>query len=330
MLKLHSWEEYTLSRIHSTLWTQGEASQSESLVWLLMQTACRSLLKVTLWCHTSHSGNWLAIHQALMETFERKVCVLWSTSRNKLWIKGETSGESWQPKNKEILGEMKESSWKIRYRKFFASGCPWQTWEKMIMWNVACALRWKLSRCTPLHRHNFLCPGPPTLPYFDTFIFSGCFGFGGGPRQLRTKFTLILGASTPHRRMSYQRRWRCYETLMLLSKSHLDSTGKIRGTCDWSDLQVYHLGAFVMHRCTWSQTCFKPAGKEFFKIFQRKKRRFDWCVCVCVCVGIELCQKCAYISVYSESVYTYLSIFAFRSCAPWKADALPSLHVRSS
>ena len=34
-----------------------------------------------------------ANEQALMETFERKVCVLWSTSRNKLWIKGETSGD---------------------------------------------------------------------------------------------------------------------------------------------------------------------------------------------------------------------------------------------
>mmetsp|Transcript_7935 Transcript_7935/g.18237 ORF Transcript_7935/g.18237 Transcript_7935/m.18237 type:complete len:137 (-) Transcript_7935:8-418(-) len=31
--------------------------------------------------------------EALMETFKRQVCVLWSTSRNKLWIKGETSGD---------------------------------------------------------------------------------------------------------------------------------------------------------------------------------------------------------------------------------------------
>lgn len=155
--------------------------------------------------------------------------------------------------------------------------------KDLIMWNVACYVHSFENKVIvlPFTDIIFLSPGPPTLPYFDTFIFSGCFGFGGGPRQLRTKFTLILGASTPHRRMSYQRRWRCYATFMLLSKSHLDSTGKIRGTCDWSDLQVYHLGAFVMHRCTWSQTCFKPAGKEFFKIFQRKKRRFDWCACVC-------------------------------------------------
>ncbi|CAK9111676.1 unnamed protein product [Durusdinium trenchii] len=34
-----------------------------------------------------------ANEQALLETFRRKVCVLWSTSRNKLWIKGETSGD---------------------------------------------------------------------------------------------------------------------------------------------------------------------------------------------------------------------------------------------
>eukprot|EP00931_Biecheleriopsis_adriatica_P029836 TRINITY_DN1764_c0_g1_i1.p1 TRINITY_DN1764_c0_g1~~TRINITY_DN1764_c0_g1_i1.p1 ORF type:complete len:163 (-),score=27.55 TRINITY_DN1764_c0_g1_i1:73-561(-) len=31
--------------------------------------------------------------QALREAFKRKCCVLWSTSRNKLWVKGETSGD---------------------------------------------------------------------------------------------------------------------------------------------------------------------------------------------------------------------------------------------
>merc|ERR1719166_742268 len=30
---------------------------------------------------------------ALEESFKRNICVLWSTSRNKLWIKGETSGD---------------------------------------------------------------------------------------------------------------------------------------------------------------------------------------------------------------------------------------------
>ncbi|CAL1152541.1 unnamed protein product [Cladocopium goreaui] len=34
-----------------------------------------------------------ANEQALVESFRRKICVLWSTSRNKLWIKGETSGD---------------------------------------------------------------------------------------------------------------------------------------------------------------------------------------------------------------------------------------------
>eukprot|EP00438_Fugacium_kawagutii_P034478 Skav223192 [mRNA] locus=scaffold1825:78225:79164:- [translate_table: standard] len=34
-----------------------------------------------------------ANEQAFVESFRRKICVLWSTSRNKLWIKGETSGD---------------------------------------------------------------------------------------------------------------------------------------------------------------------------------------------------------------------------------------------
>eukprot|EP00439_Symbiodinium_sp_Y106_P075962 s740_g15.t1 len=34
-----------------------------------------------------------ANEQALMETLHRRVCVLWSTSRNQLWIKGSTSGD---------------------------------------------------------------------------------------------------------------------------------------------------------------------------------------------------------------------------------------------
>ncbi|CAJ1352301.1 unnamed protein product [Effrenium voratum] len=34
-----------------------------------------------------------ANEQSLLETLNRKVCVLWSTSRDKLWIKGETSGD---------------------------------------------------------------------------------------------------------------------------------------------------------------------------------------------------------------------------------------------
>mmetsp|Transcript_130993 Transcript_130993/g.261308 ORF Transcript_130993/g.261308 Transcript_130993/m.261308 type:complete len:175 (-) Transcript_130993:61-585(-) len=34
-----------------------------------------------------------ANHQALAETLSRRVCVLWSTSRNELWIKGATSGD---------------------------------------------------------------------------------------------------------------------------------------------------------------------------------------------------------------------------------------------
>tara|TARA_B110001452_G_scaffold240480_1_gene222073 strand:- start:749 stop:1345 length:597 start_codon:yes stop_codon:yes gene_type:complete len=31
---------------------------------------------------------------ALRETFERRVCCLWSTSRNELWVKGATSGDT--------------------------------------------------------------------------------------------------------------------------------------------------------------------------------------------------------------------------------------------
>eukprot|EP00933_Yihiella_yeosuensis_P031983 TRINITY_DN25569_c0_g1_i1.p1 TRINITY_DN25569_c0_g1~~TRINITY_DN25569_c0_g1_i1.p1 ORF type:complete len:190 (-),score=31.13 TRINITY_DN25569_c0_g1_i1:357-863(-) len=34
-----------------------------------------------------------ANEKALLETFRQKVCVLWSTSRNQLWIKGATSGD---------------------------------------------------------------------------------------------------------------------------------------------------------------------------------------------------------------------------------------------
>merc|ERR1712224_604576 len=34
-----------------------------------------------------------ANEKALLESFRRKVCVLWSTSRNQLWVKGETSGD---------------------------------------------------------------------------------------------------------------------------------------------------------------------------------------------------------------------------------------------
>merc|ERR1712076_281721 len=34
-----------------------------------------------------------ANHQALAETLSRRVCVLWSTSRNELWIKGASSGD---------------------------------------------------------------------------------------------------------------------------------------------------------------------------------------------------------------------------------------------
>jgi len=32
--------------------------------------------------------------KALAETFERRVCCLWSTSRNELWVKGATSGDT--------------------------------------------------------------------------------------------------------------------------------------------------------------------------------------------------------------------------------------------
>ena len=31
---------------------------------------------------------------ALKETFKRRVCCLWSTSRNELWVKGATSGDT--------------------------------------------------------------------------------------------------------------------------------------------------------------------------------------------------------------------------------------------
>merc|ERR1712146_521229 len=31
---------------------------------------------------------------ALQETFKRRVCCLWSTSRNELWVKGATSGDT--------------------------------------------------------------------------------------------------------------------------------------------------------------------------------------------------------------------------------------------
>ncbi|CAE8677550.1 unnamed protein product, partial [Polarella glacialis] len=34
-----------------------------------------------------------ANEKALVEAFRQKVCVLWSTSRNELWIKGATSGD---------------------------------------------------------------------------------------------------------------------------------------------------------------------------------------------------------------------------------------------
>ncbi|CAE7674746.1 hisI [Symbiodinium pilosum] len=34
-----------------------------------------------------------ANEKAFLEALKRKVCVLWSTSRNKLWIKGDTSGD---------------------------------------------------------------------------------------------------------------------------------------------------------------------------------------------------------------------------------------------
>eukprot|EP00913_Durusdinium_trenchii_P028075 g26322.t1 len=52
-----------------------------------------------------------ANEQALLETFRRKVCVLWSTSRNKLWIKGETSGELWQPHRASQAAQVRWLMW---------------------------------------------------------------------------------------------------------------------------------------------------------------------------------------------------------------------------
>merc|ERR1719188_2825497 len=57
---------------------------------------------------------------ALQETFKRKVCVLWSTSRNELWIKGATSGDTLDLVEIRVNCEQNSLLYLVRPRRYGA------------------------------------------------------------------------------------------------------------------------------------------------------------------------------------------------------------------
>lgn len=199
--------------------------------------------------------------------------------------------------------------------------------KDLIMWNVACYVHSFENKVIvlPFTDIIFLSPGPPTLPYFDTFIFQDVLDLV--EVRVNCEQNSLLYLVRPRRTGA------CHTK---------DAEGATRPSCyyrkvTWTPQEKSEAPVTeVISKCTTLEPLWCTDAPEVKRVSnQLAKSSLKYSsgkkgdlIGARVCVGIELCQK--YISVYSESVYTYLSIFAFRSCAPWKADALPSLHVRSS
>lgn len=75
-------------------------------------------------------------------------------------------------KIREFLERWKNRLEKLDIESFLLPVVDGRREKDLIMWNVACALLWKLSHCTPLHRHNFSLswtPDPALLWHLHFF-----------------------------------------------------------------------------------------------------------------------------------------------------------------